>query len=878
MKTAQKEADLPSITVEPSHLIDTIIGLFGKTDLAIVGGLAVSESLSSVLEFLIVLSAFRKDYPKKQESNDAASVSLADGWTKAQRAEVAEVARLAIPLVKSTRMFLKKILTINVVPLPKGLVLLKVSPDGSLFGVRSCLVLNFGLADDQLGSDQKYCCFNQTKQINLSSKQQPDKRQIELEDEHLYGPPSPRSASRENHNHLTQSSSTTSDSLSPITPGDHHQQHHYHSNRWNTSKTKQEQIDNQSTDELFLSECYPPIRTQLQIPIRLSRQTLETNHSNLVEKPYQLPELADTLSYPASELSINALSRLLEPYHLALPEVIKEHFLTHDGQDVFTLNSARCSGSAPLGIVWGLWLMSCEEVEAEWGFWRRFDGGLMPGDAFTASDFSSYQDQHPPQQENSHHNSSRRSTIQLPPNRVDQGMSSCPAGWVREVYSHPAWIPLLSDRVGNYIGVDLSPPPNCSYPTTTATSSSSPSNSEQRIGGGQGNARAEIGQVIAFGREIDEKVVLWRGEGLYFARLIGKKSKPTIKNRSSSSSSTRRNSDGEGGWTHPGATSDDSEDTEDGLGDLGYFNDGAGFGGGAATEDGDFYGWRLAPEYRGMSVIEAICARSKQRWAEVGSFSSRCESVKNDSRSQSRSNSSRKHSPHLSGVQVGSSEPTSGTGETGERSDSSPPTPIAYVTPPSPRPPGVELVTEPIPATSPSSSSSVTGGGPGKQVESTGLHPLPAERPHKQQQQPKRSRVPPPAPVSLDLPTMDSLLLEADDPPPPPSRSSSSSSSTTTNTSILSRLSMVTQRISEEMSRRSSPILPSTTQHILSTTNPTVNTPNHVGGDNEAIGMVILSDQLHPIPIDHPPKNDRDLSISTFNHPSQGLGIMRTET
>ncbi|KAH9449599.1 hypothetical protein Pst134EB_020419 [Puccinia striiformis f. sp. tritici] len=111
MKTAQKEADLPSITVEPSHLIDTIIGLFGKTDLAIVRGLAVSESLSSVLEFLIVLSAFRKDYPKKQESNDAASVSLADGWTKAQRAEVAEVARLAIPLVKSTRMFLKKILT-----------------------------------------------------------------------------------------------------------------------------------------------------------------------------------------------------------------------------------------------------------------------------------------------------------------------------------------------------------------------------------------------------------------------------------------------------------------------------------------------------------------------------------------------------------------------------------------------------------------------------------------------------------------------------------------------------------------------------------------------------------------------------------------------
>ncbi|KAI9608762.1 hypothetical protein H4Q26_004949 [Puccinia striiformis f. sp. tritici PST-130] len=88
LRKSQKEADLPSITVESSHLIDTIIGLFGKTDLAIKG----------------------LSHPKKQESNDA-SVSLADGWTKAQRAAVAEVARSAIPLVKSTRMFLKKIST-----------------------------------------------------------------------------------------------------------------------------------------------------------------------------------------------------------------------------------------------------------------------------------------------------------------------------------------------------------------------------------------------------------------------------------------------------------------------------------------------------------------------------------------------------------------------------------------------------------------------------------------------------------------------------------------------------------------------------------------------------------------------------------------------
>ncbi|KAI7960810.1 hypothetical protein MJO28_001299 [Puccinia striiformis f. sp. tritici] len=111
-KISQKEADVLSITVESSHLIDTIIGLFGKTDLAILQEewLAASESLSSVLEFLIVLSNCRKDHPKKQESSNP-SVSLADGRTKARRAEVAEVARSAVPLVKLTRMFLKKIST-----------------------------------------------------------------------------------------------------------------------------------------------------------------------------------------------------------------------------------------------------------------------------------------------------------------------------------------------------------------------------------------------------------------------------------------------------------------------------------------------------------------------------------------------------------------------------------------------------------------------------------------------------------------------------------------------------------------------------------------------------------------------------------------------
>ncbi|OAV97677.1 hypothetical protein PTTG_09643 [Puccinia triticina 1-1 BBBD Race 1] len=745
------------------------------------------------------------------------------------------------------------------------------------------------------------------------------KRQTELEDEQRYGPPSPRPPARQSPLDSAQHS------REPITPADSH---------WASSAT--------TTDELFLSESYPPIHSHLQLPffneklaspIGMGRgQPIPSSPTPvygsldrlwkritriLVEKPYQLPELADTLSYPATEQAIHALDALLQPYHLALPPVIRHHFLTHDGQDVFTLNSARCSGSAPLGIVWGLWLMSCEEVEAEWGFWRRFDGGLMPGDAFAATDFASYQYQQQQQQQQHHHHHQQHQQQQQQQQqqddhhhqqntRVDQGMSSCPSGWVREVYSHPAWIPLLSDRVGNYIGIDLSPPPDSTYSTPRNPSPSSSSGDERRLGGGQGNARPEAGQVIAFGREIDEKVVLWRGEGRdgwanwlasfaddledgSFARLIGKKRSPRLLK-------TRRDSDGERGWAH---SDEDSEDTEDGLGELGYFNDGAGFGG-AASEDGDFYGWRLAPEYRGMSVIEALCARSKQRWAEVGSYSSRCKSMKYDSRSHSLSSSSRR-SPQPSSSQ-GPSGPSDPSGRR------TPPTPIAYVTPPSPRPPAADIARV-------ASSSSAGGGqgGPagGKQPAEPGLHPV-VRKPAPA----RRTRPPPPAPVSLDLPTMDSLLL--DDQPglasPSPSSSSTSTSTdhpppapTSSTPKLVSRLSLVTQRLSEEMARRTSPVLPSNASHLPPAPAPSnpLHPDHHLHQEQEeAIGMVILDHSHHhhhhhQSPqqalnhTHHPSEKSDDISLHHLDHlhpspllaptnsstsPSQGLGIIRTES
>ncbi|ORY63829.1 hypothetical protein BCR35DRAFT_256004, partial [Leucosporidium creatinivorum] len=143
-----------------------------------------------------------------------------------------------------------------------------------------------------------------------------------------------------------------------------------------------------------------------------------------------------------------------------LPPAVLESYALHDGQDPFA-----GGGASTAGLIWGLWWMPMDQVEQEWKFWRRFEdagGGLGI---------------------NMH------------------GMSSFPEGWVRKRYSHPGWLPLLSDRCGNYIGVDLDPPPP--LPTSSSTAS----------GGRSGRAYGQPGQVIAFGREIDEKVVLFPGDG-----------------------------------------------------------------------------------------------------------------------------------------------------------------------------------------------------------------------------------------------------------------------------------------------------------------------------------------------------------------------------
>ncbi|KAA1098578.1 hypothetical protein PGT21_036612 [Puccinia graminis f. sp. tritici] len=103
-KTSQKEAEILKITAHSGHLIDAIISLFRKSDLDFIQEewLAAADSLNGVLGFLIILA----NCPKEPNGINA---GRDDHRTNGNRAEIAEVARLAIPLVKLTRAFLDKI-------------------------------------------------------------------------------------------------------------------------------------------------------------------------------------------------------------------------------------------------------------------------------------------------------------------------------------------------------------------------------------------------------------------------------------------------------------------------------------------------------------------------------------------------------------------------------------------------------------------------------------------------------------------------------------------------------------------------------------------------------------------------------------------------
>ncbi|KAJ7739683.1 hypothetical protein DFH07DRAFT_892361 [Mycena maculata] len=244
----------------------------------------------------------------------------------------------------------------------------------------------------------------------------------------------------------------------------------------------------------------------------------------------EYPELGDTLNYG---ILPQDLAQLETQLGFDLPAAVRESYLVADGQEAES--AAGCSD----GLFFGLTLLPLEDVLEEWQFWREVDDDPSTG-----------------------------ANVQL-----RDTMRSIPTGWVRKEYSQRGWIPLIADKAGNYVGVDLSP-----------------------------DDGGSVGQVIVFGRDFDTKVVLWTGDGpAGWAKWL--------------SCFVDELESGEG-YEIGGA--DNSEEDEDNLGYENYFSDGSGRQGDGGGDNGAGGGMRLAGEYRGWNVLEAWADRSIRKWYEMG--------------------------------------------------------------------------------------------------------------------------------------------------------------------------------------------------------------------------------------------------------------------
>ena len=232
------------------------------------------------------------------------------------------------------------------------------------------------------------------------------------------------------------------------------------------------------------------------------------------------PELLETLNPPADPI---LLAQFEAELGCPLPPPVRDSFLIADGQDLEASNGTG-------GLFFGLHLLPLEEVVREWQFWRQAE-----------HDPSSGQNE-----------------------AVLATMASVPPGWIKSLYACRGWLPLITDRSGNYIGVDLDP--------------------------GQGGS---WGQVIIFGRDFDRKCVLYKGEGDGgWGKWLA--------------SFTDELESGDG-WE---AEKSSSSDEEDEIGYTSYT------GGGSYGESGR--GLRLAGEYKGWNVLEAWWDKSVSKWETQG--------------------------------------------------------------------------------------------------------------------------------------------------------------------------------------------------------------------------------------------------------------------
>lgn len=242
---------------------------------------------------------------------------------------------------------------------------------------------------------------------------------------------------------------------------------------------------------------------------------------------------------------------------MPLPSSVRESYLCADGQDV--------DGGRTEGLFFGLALLPLEDVLSEWTFWRSVEADPATG-------------ANP---------------------RLNATMGSYPQRFIKKLYVSRGWLPLISDRAGNYIGVDLDPGP-----------------------------KGEWGQVIIWGRDFDNKCVLWRGEGeggwgRWFESWItdlengeGWELEDTNESTVSPAPSVSARARRRLRVDRPCYRA--PQGSEDDVGYSTYFHDPtSGRSGGDVYGDGSG-GLRMTGEYRGWAVLEAVWDKSVKQWDAAG--------------------------------------------------------------------------------------------------------------------------------------------------------------------------------------------------------------------------------------------------------------------
>lgn len=321
------------------------------------------------------------------------------------------------------------------------------------------------------------------------------------------------------------------------------------------------------------------------------------------------PEVLDTLSYAATSKQVAELQKLLQDY--VIPKDVLDAYALHDGQDTFSVPHTGENGEneGNTGFIYGLWWMSIEEIIEEYTFWRRLDVSNPPSPVASKkrNDIKGKgRQQHQTHTARVPSQDAFLFGSEMDPRTVRATMRSCPEGFVREEYSHPSWLPLLKDGYGNYIGIDLDPPTLSEDERIQLDSSRAPPILPAR------------GQVIAFGREIDTKTVLWNGWGdsnAYdnlggggWARFLA-----SFADDLSASPALHRYDRYRRDSSARGRTSDDDDDDA-------YRN----ASGGRQEQLGSHHAgtgldWMDAsPLYSGLGTIEALVDRSRRIWQSVG--------------------------------------------------------------------------------------------------------------------------------------------------------------------------------------------------------------------------------------------------------------------